>query len=158
MIDELTGKRVPVKLWARVNEIESVALDQPRNIASLPWVVHHVAAMPDVHYGKGATVGSVVAMKGAVSPAAVGVDIGCGMAAVRTNLRARRLPNKLEKVRAAIEDAVPVGTGAHDDAVWEQASDPLRGQVAELMSRFGHLDGAVKDIDTRASRQVGTLG
>src|SRR5262245_47170671 len=76
-IAELKGKNVNIHLWTRAEEVESVALDQLRNIASLPWVFHHVAAMPDVHYGKGATVGSVIAMKGAVSPAAVGVDIGC---------------------------------------------------------------------------------
>ena len=93
MISELKGKTVPVKLWARVEEIESQALDQLRNVASLPWVAHHVAVMPDVHYGKGATVGSVIAMRGAVAPAAVGVDIGCGMAAVKTNLQAKKLPD-----------------------------------------------------------------
>src|SRR5215475_12996845 len=76
-MDRIRGQKVDVLTWARVAEIESVAIDQLKNIASLPWVFHHVAAMPDVHYGKGATVGSVIAMKDAVSPAAVGVDIGC---------------------------------------------------------------------------------
>src|SRR3982750_2517086 len=76
-MQRIKGDKVDVLAWADPAEIESVALDQLRNIASLPWVFHHVAAMPDVHYGKGATVGSVIAMKGAVSPAAVGVDIGC---------------------------------------------------------------------------------
>src|SRR5947207_8932440 len=66
-----------IKLWTQLHSVESQALDQLKNISSLPWVFHHVAAMPDVHYGKGATVGSVIAMKDAVSPAAVGVDIGC---------------------------------------------------------------------------------
>src|SRR5712675_2070407 len=73
----IRGDKVDVLAWADPAQIESVALDQLRNIARLPWVFHHVAAMPDVHYGKGATVGSVMAMKDAVSPAAVGVDIGC---------------------------------------------------------------------------------
>src|SRR5438045_9656378 len=76
-MQRIKGRKVDVMAWADPGEIESVALDQLRNISSLPWVFHHVAAMADVHYGKGATVGSVVAMKGAVSPAAVGVDIGC---------------------------------------------------------------------------------
>src|SRR5688572_5655144 len=77
----LQGDRVPIKLWARRDEVESQALEQLHAIAALPWVAHHVAVMPDVHLGKGATVGSVIAMRGAVCPAAVGVDIGCGMAA-----------------------------------------------------------------------------
>ncbi|MFS8068220.1 MAG: RtcB family protein, partial [Byssovorax sp.] len=85
---QIKGQNVDIRLWTRAHEVEAVALDQLRNISALPWVFHHVAAMPDVHYGKGATVGSVIAMKGAVSPAAVGVDIGCGMGAVETNLTA----------------------------------------------------------------------
>jgi len=76
-ISELKSKNVPIKLWTPIHEVESQALDQLKNIGSLPWVFHHVAVMPDVHLGKGATVGSVIAMKNAVSPAAVGVDIGC---------------------------------------------------------------------------------
>ena len=76
-ISELKGKVVPVKLWTPIHEVESLVLDQLKNIAALPWAFHHVAVMPDVHFGKGATVGSVIAMKDAVSPAAVGVDIGC---------------------------------------------------------------------------------
>src|SRR4051812_24795607 len=76
-MQRIKGDNVDVLAWADPAEIESVALDQLRNISSLPWVFHHVAAMADVHYGKGATVGSVIAMKDAVSPAAVGVDIGC---------------------------------------------------------------------------------
>ena len=81
----LRGETVDVRLWTPVDQVESQALTQLRNIASLPWVAH-VAVMPDVHFGKGATVGSVIGMRGAVSPAAVGVDIGCGMGAVRTSL------------------------------------------------------------------------
>ena len=95
-----TAATFRIKVWAPVHEVESVALDQLKRTASLPWVFHHVAAMPDVHFGKGATVGSVIAMKGAVSPAAVGVDIGCGMGAVRTILRADDLPDSLNRLRA----------------------------------------------------------
>src|SRR3712207_4943267 len=113
-LSEVRGRTVPVKLWARLPEVESAALDQLKNIASLPWVARRVAAMPDVHLGKGAPVGSVVAMRGAVAPAAVGVDIGCGMAAVKTNLTAERLPDDLRKLRSAIEAAIPVGFDAHD--------------------------------------------
>src|SRR3954452_3170234 len=84
------GDKVDVLAWTHPGEIEGVALDQLRNIAALPWVFHHVAAMPDVHYGKGATVGSVIAMKGAVSPAAVGVDIGCFTADTRVPVASGR--------------------------------------------------------------------
>src|SRR5512141_203675 len=98
-MQRIRGDKVDILAWTDPGEIEGVALDRLRNIASLPWVFHHVAAMPDVHYGKGATVGSVIAMKGAVSPAAVGVDIGCGMAAVLTNVRASELPDDLKRIR-----------------------------------------------------------
>src|SRR5688572_3121449 len=130
-ISRLKGKTVDVELWTQIEGIESVALDQLRNIASLPWVFHHVAAMPDVHYGKGATVGSVIAMRGAVAPAAVGVDIGCGMAAVRTNLSASQLPDDLKKLRLAIEEAIPVGFEAHDSPAWRH----LPGRAGEAVAR-----------------------
>src|SRR6478609_8755701 len=104
---QIKGQKVDIRLWTRPNEVEVVALDQLRNIAALPWVFHHVAGMPDVHFGKGATVGSVVAMRGAVSPAAVGVDIGCGMGAVETNLTASDLPDSLRQVRIDIESVIP---------------------------------------------------
>ena len=89
-IATLPGENVPIKMWAKPDEVEDQALDQLRRIAALPWIFQHVAVMPDVHLGKGATVGSVIAMRAALSPAAVGVDIGCGMAAVSTNLAAPR--------------------------------------------------------------------
>ena len=113
----IKGKNVDVHLWARPSEVEPAALDQLRAVAALPWVFHHVAAMADVHLGTGATVGSVIAMKGAVAPAAVGVDIGCGMGAVRTNLSASDLPESLHAVRNDIEAVVPVGFSSHDEAV-----------------------------------------
>src|SRR5215475_10292489 len=114
-LSRLKGHTVDVHLWTPVSEVESSALDQLRNVASLPWVFHHVAAMPDVHFGKGATVGSVIAMKDAVAPAAVGVDIGCGMAAMKTNLVARDLPDSLHALRSDLEAAIPVGFSAHDE-------------------------------------------
>jgi tRNA-splicing ligase RtcB (3'-phosphate/5'-hydroxy nucleic acid ligase) len=104
----INGGRVPIRLWANAHEVESDALRQLKAVASLPWVAHHVAVMPDVHVGRGATVGSVIAMRGAVAPAAVGVDIGCGMAAVKTNLTAGRLPDNLRQLRLRIEETVPV--------------------------------------------------
>src|SRR5215510_762782 len=126
MVEELKGKTVPIKLWTPVAEVESTALDQLRNVAALPWVAHHVAVMPDVHAGRGATVGSVIAMRGAVAPAAVGVDIGCGMAAVETSLDAGHLPDDLRGLRKAIEAVIPVGKAAHGEFVWETVGDDVR--------------------------------
>src|SRR3954468_22740860 len=108
-ISQLDSRNLPIKRWAPVDEVEPDALDQLKNIAALPWCFSHVAVMPDVHLGKGATVGSVVAMKGALAPAAVGVDIGCGMAAQLTSLTSRDLPDNLGKLRNAIEGEIPVG-------------------------------------------------
>ncbi len=148
-MQRIRGDKVDVLAWADPGQIESVALDQLRNIAKLPWVFHHVAAMADVHYGKGATVGSVIAMKDAVSPAAVGVDIGCGMAAVRTSLAARDLPDSLGGLRSEIERAIPVG--------FEQHRKPVQGDP-ELWRDFQELTPAVRDLETKARHQLGTLG
>src|SRR5512143_2992363 len=102
-IARVKGQKVDIHLWASPNEVESEALDQLRHVAALPWVFHHVCAMADVHVGVGATVGSVIAMKGAVAPSAVGVDIGCGMAAQRTSLSASDLPDSLKDLRLLVE-------------------------------------------------------
>ena len=101
------GAEVPIKAWTRGVPVESAALDQLKNVASLPFIHKHVAVRPDVHFGRGATVGSVIPTIGAIIPAAVGVDIGCGMVAVRTGLEAHELPDNLKKWRLAIEKAVP---------------------------------------------------
>src|SRR5688572_14790948 len=106
-----------VQGWTEGVEVDHQALAQIRNIAGLPIVAGHVAIMPDVHLGKGATVGSVIPTRGAIIPAAVGVDIGCGMCAVRTDMTANELPASLAAVRSAIEALVPVGFAAHDKEV-----------------------------------------
>ena len=155
-IARLRGQTVDARLWTPVEQIESQALTQLRNIASLPWVAH-VAVMPDVHFGKGATVGSVIAMRGAVSPAAVGVDIGSGMGAVRTSLDAAGLPESLRRIRSDLESAIPVGFAAHLEPV--KPRDPrLKAEVKELLDGFAELDPAVKDLGGRAAKQLGTLG
>jgi tRNA-splicing ligase RtcB (3'-phosphate/5'-hydroxy nucleic acid ligase) len=149
----------PIKLWAPLVEVESSALEQLKRTAALPWVFHHVAAMPDVHFGKGATVGSVVAMRGALSPAAVGVDIGCGMGAIRTSVRAGELPASLDRLRGAIEAAIPVGFNAHDQPAFKRdMPEPIKREGARLFSEFGDLTSKVKDRLGTAQRQVGTLG
>jgi tRNA-splicing ligase RtcB len=154
----LNGDRVPIRVWAPIGEVESDAIRQLKAVASLPWVAHHVAVMPDVHVGKGATVGSVIALRGAVAPAAVGVDIGCGMAAVRTSLTARDLPDNLGRLRSQIEKAVPVGRDLHRSAVWAEASDSLRSAGRALMETFTELTSAVHRLEERAGAQLGTLG
>jgi len=113
---------VPIKMWTRGVPVDDKARAQLASAARMPFVFKHVAVMPDVHVGIGATIGSVIATKGAVIPAAVGVDIGCGMMAARTSLIASDLPDNLEGVRAAIERAVPVGRdvkmGKRDPGSW----------------------------------------
>lgn len=125
------GERVPIKAWTRGVPLESAALDQLRNIAALPFIFRHVAVMPDVHLGYGATVGSVIPTVGAIIPAAVGVDIGCGMVAVRTGLVADELPDNLKKWRQAIEKAVPHGFG--------KAASHHRGGFKEVPKRNARL-------------------
>jgi tRNA-splicing ligase RtcB len=154
----INGDRVPIHVWAPQHEVESDAIRQLKAVARLPWVAHHVAVMPDVHVGIGATVGSVIALRGAVAPAAVGVDIGCGMAAVKTSLTAEDLPDDLRKLRSAIEAAIPVGREAHREAAWSTAKKPLAAQAGALMARFSELEGGVQKLETRASMQLGSLG
>ncbi|MDH3476374.1 MAG: RtcB family protein, partial [Rhodospirillales bacterium] len=108
-------KGAPIKAWSRGVPIEEAALQQLHNVAGLPFIHRHVAVMPDVHFGKGATVGSVIPTKGAIVPAAVGVDIGCGMCAVGTTLTSHALPDSLKALRTAIERTVPVGAASHKE-------------------------------------------
>lgn len=158
-ISVIKGKNVDVHLWAPVHEVESSALDQLKNVAALPWVFHHVAAMADAHYGIGATVGSVIAMKNAVAPAAVGVDLGCGMLAAKTNLDADKVARKIKQIRSAIEEAVPVGFAAHEEpAIDRVQSLALRNRISQLMDRFDNLDRRVQDRVQKVWKQIGTLG
>ena len=152
----INGGRVPIRLWANAHEVESDALRQLKAVASLPWVAHHVAVMPDVHVGRGATVGSVIAMRGAVAPAAVGVDIGCGMSAVKTSLHAAHLPDNLKSLRLAIEAAVPVGRRQHTAPIWQTSA--WRGQAEALLERFQTLEPEVQSLGARLQFQLGTLG
>lgn len=150
------GFKAPTRMWADPNTTEPQALEQLRNIAALPWV-HGLAVMPDVHLGKGATVGSVIAMEQALSPSAVGVDIGCGMVAVSTSLRASDLPDDLGPMRAAIERAVPVGFNSHSDTVRVDRVTTIGGWDA-FWAGFGGLHADVADRQGRALAQMGSLG
>jgi tRNA-splicing ligase RtcB len=155
---EVPGVRVPIRMWADPATVEHGAMQQLRNVSSLPWI-KGLAVMPDVHYGKGATVGSVIAMHGAVCPAAVGVDIGCGMSAVRTSLAAGDLPGDLSRLRSKIEQAIPVGRGMHDSPV---EPGGFHGMATsgwdDFWGRFEGLADAVKFRAERAAKQMGTLG
>ena len=111
-----------IKAWVDGVELEEEAKTQLVNVSKMPFIFHHIAVMPDVHWGIGATVGSVIPQIGAVIPAAVGVDIGCGMMAVKTNLKAHDLPDSLKEIRTSIENAVPHGRtnegGSGDRGAW----------------------------------------
>ncbi|WP_327133109.1 RtcB family protein [Streptomyces sp. NBC_01343] len=155
---EVPGEKVPIRMWADPASVEASAMRQLHNVAGLPWI-KGLAVMPDVHYGKGATVGSVIAMKDAVCPAAVGVDIGCGMSAVKTSLTANDLPGDLSPLRSKIERAIPVGAGMHRDPVDPDRlyGFPVEG-YAGLWERFDYLADEVKFRRERAAKQIGTLG
>src|SRR5262245_14464027 len=131
---------VPIKAWTKGVTLEDEARKQLLNVAHLPIVYKWVAAMPDVHWGIGATVGSVIPTKGAIIPAAVGVDIGCGMMAVQTTLNARHLPDNLRNIRRAIERAVPHGRtdhgGKRDKGAWQEIPHRQQGVWRQLESGY----------------------
>jgi len=146
----------PVKAWIRGVPLEDAALRQLCHVAQLPFIHSHVAVMPDVHWGRGATVGSVIPTVGAIVPAAVGVDIGCGMCAVRTDLVAGDLPDSLAGVRREIERAVPVGRASH-----RKLPRPAeRAWYAGLKTRYEAIEAKHPAVaeKTSAAFQIGTLG
>jgi len=153
-----------VKMWVGDMEVEQAALLQIMNISQLPVLAGHIAIMPDVHMGKGATVGSVIPTRSAIIPAAVGVDIGCGMVAAMTNLTAEDLPDSLYSLRNAIERDVPVGFNEHAKgipAVSGPYADVLRKNLNKTMDAFEHLALKAKlgrADEKKIGRQIGTLG
>ncbi|HZP23666.1 MAG TPA: RtcB family protein [Terriglobales bacterium] len=154
---------VPIKAWTRGVVLEEAAEKQLRNVASLPFVYKWVAAMPDVHWGIGATVGSVIPTKGAIIPAAVGVDIGCGMMAVKTSLNSRHLPDNLQGIRTAIEKAVPHGRtdngGANDRGAWHDAPAPHLDAWSALHERYQRIVGKYPKLaHPQRINHLGTLG
>lgn len=153
----LPGTKAPVLMWAHEHEVEAQALAQLRAVSELPGL-YGLRVMPDVHFGKGATVGSVIAMEQALAPAAVGVDIGCGVNAVKTSLKLHDLSaTDLRRLRARFENAVPVGFAAHERIAY---SGRIPGSVGarQLMARFDGLRADVSDQGARAAHQLGTLG
>lgn len=157
------GGGVPVKMWTRGVPVEDKAKEQLARTARMPFVFSHVAAMPDVHTGIGATVGSVVATRGAIIPAAVGVDIGCGMCAAQTTLMASDLPDHLDGVRSAIERAVPhgrsVGRGVRDPGSWGEPPAEVVAAWATLAERFKRLADKYPALEkANHVTHLGTLG
>ncbi|MBE7452355.1 MAG: RtcB family protein [Kofleriaceae bacterium] len=155
---------VPIRAWVRGVQLEAGARRQLENVARLPIVYHHVAAMPDVHWGIGATVGSVIPTERAIIPAAVGVDIGCGMMAVETSLVAADLPDTLRPLRAAIEDAVPHGRtdngGRNDRGAWRRGVPAAPAAAwAELVGEYERLVHAHPRLGRgNDANHLGTLG
>lgn len=151
----------PIKLWTRGVPVEDDARKQLINTARLPFIFRHLAVMPDVHLGKGSTIGSVIPTQGAIIPAAVGVDIGCGMIAARTSLRAGDLPDNLYPLRSAIEQAVPHGRkpGAHDPGSWQRTPPAVDAAWAELAPAFRRIaDKQPRLLKTNQHTHLGTLG
>lgn len=160
-------KGAPIKSWTKGVAFEEEARQQLRNIASLPFIHKWVSVMPDVHLGKGATIGSVVPTVGAVIPAAVGVDIGCGMMAVKTSLKASQLPDNLAGIRAAIETAVPHGRSTtrgrrmpkRDKGAWGDLPDDVEAAWKTLHSGFERLCEQHRVLkNTNNINHLGTLG
>ena len=153
----------PIKLWTRGVPLENEARKQLQNIARLPFIHRWIAVMPDVHLGKGATVGSVVPTIGAIVPAAVGVDIGCGMIAARTTLVASDLPDNLSAIRSAIERAVPHGRTAErharDKGAWENAPALAVEGWSQLVADFEKIcERHPRLKNTNNLKHLGTLG
>ena len=156
----------PVKMWTQGVPVEPAAKEQLAKLAQLPFVFHHVAVMPDVHVGKGSTIGSVIPTLGAVIPAAVGVDIGCGMMAAKTTLRAADLPDNLSKLRSAIEQAVPHGMSpktrnhkGRDVGSWNNPPPAVDAGWAKLKDEFDAICRKYPKLrGTNNHKHLGTLG
>ncbi|WP_366146298.1 RtcB family protein [Crocosphaera sp.] len=140
----------PVLSWAD-HDLASAEMQMAKNVASLPFVYKHVALMPDVHLGKGALVGSVIATEDAVIPAAVGVDIGCGMAAIKTHYKADQLEGKLKQIRSEIEATIPVGFEQNKEA------DKMVTNW-QNWRKFKDLHKGVQKLEVKALNQMGSLG
>jgi tRNA-splicing ligase RtcB len=166
----LPSDGAPIKAWTKGVPVEALAAEQLRNTATLPFIHSHIAVMPDVHWGLGATVGSVIPCRGAVVPAAVGVDIGCGMMAVQTTITASRLPDDLHPLRTAIEQAVPHGrTSAdpkRDRGAWGDVPDDIIERWRTTPFEDGTLASGLEAITARRPKvrhanslhHLGTLG
>lgn len=153
----LNKGNVPVKIFT--DDVDSGSLTQLGNLSRLPFIHSHIAAMPDVHHGIGATVGSVIPTRGAIIPAAVGVDIGCGMNAVRLSLKAHDLPDNLYNIRSAIEQRVPTGFDEHERPSINGATLNNMGKHLDVMTdKHPGLVKMLKNFHRQWGKQLGTLG
>ena len=163
-VERHNGTKALLKMWEPQGyPFEAQAVAQIRNMAAMPFIHKHVAVMPDAHAGKGSTVGTVIATKGAIIPAAVGVDIGCGMAAFRTTMRADQLPDNLHEVRSEIEAAIPHGRtdngGANDVGAWDEAPAAATERMKRLDARYAAITAKHPKVKHWAvDRHLGTLG
>ena len=153
----------PIKMWTKGVPVEPEARQQLLNTAQMPFIYRHLAVMPDVHLGKGSTIGSVIPTKGAIIPAAVGVDLGCGMTAARTSLTAADLPVDLRRIRLAIEKAVPhgrtVGRGKRDVGSWHHPPESVNRAWARLRPGFEAITRKYPRLkNTNNHNHLGTLG
>jgi tRNA-splicing ligase RtcB len=153
----------PLKMWTQNVQIEDAVIEQMKNVAMLPFIHKHVAAMPDCHFGMGATVGSVIPTKGAIIPAAVGVDIGCGMMAWKLTVKARQLPDNLAAIRSDIERAVPHGfvstRGRARRGGWETVPNSVGTRWRDLDDRYRTIIDKHPRISHKApAHQLGSLG
>src|SRR5450830_1795847 len=156
----------PVKMWTCGVPVEEAAKQQLRNTATLPFIYKHIAVMPDVHLGKGSTIGSVIPTLGAVIPAAVGVDIGCGMMAAKTTLTASDLPDNLGPLRSAIERAIPHGMSpktrgqrSRDEGSWQTPPAAVDAAWLQLKDEFDTICLKTPKLkNTNNHRHLGTLG
>ncbi|OEC40501.1 RNA-splicing ligase RtcB [Pseudomonas sp. 1D4] len=161
LLEVTNGK--PIKLWTQGVPVEEDARKQLINTAKMPFIFKHLAVMPDVHLGKGSTIGSVIPTVGAIIPAAVGVDIGCGMIAARTSLTASDLPDNLAGLRSAIEKAVPHGRsparGGRDKGSWEDVPELADHAWSALAGRFKVITDKYPRLEkTNNRKHLGTLG
>lgn len=159
----MTTQNAPVKMWTKGVPVEDDARQQLINTAKMPFIFKHIAVMPDVHLGKGSTIGSVIPTKGAIIPAAVGVDIGCGMNALRTSLTAADLPENLAELRSAIEAAVPhgrtTGRGRRDVGAWGNPPANVDEKWAQLEAGYQWLTQKYpRFLNTNSYKHLGTLG
>jgi len=158
-----TADGAPVKMWTRGVPVEPEAREQLLKTAAMPFIYKHLAVMPDVHLGKGSTIGSVIPTVGAIIPAAVGVDIGCGMMAARTTLTAADLPDNLGPLRGAIEKAVPHGRsttrGGRDKGAWDTPPATVDAMWGELHAGFKRITAKQPRLEkTNNHKHLGTLG
>ena len=161
-IEKELKSRIPIKIWT--DDIDYKSIDQLKDTAQVPFIGPHISVMPDVHWGLGATIGSVIPTTKAIIPAAVGVDIGCGMVAVQTSLTTKSLPDSLKRTRSEIEAHVPVGFNFHkeDDNERDKVARTLSNGYERILEDVKKLDPSVikrtKVFNNKWTFQLGTLG